>query len=201
MKKQNGLTVGLAWALLTLPVAAVEYSGNVKAAQQAYQPLKKLYCGNDKGCSLNSMRVMGDWAFFGWTETEAGGQAIARRVSGRWKIVTGGGGVMNAQSAISSGVPKAIAEQLVPVYCAWSDENTELNAEDIEYCSAWDLLVSRNMIYARHGRSFSYKPLRDYFLSWPWYHVDPNYSDDMLSDVEKANAKLIYSVEKQKGYL
>lgn len=201
MSKQTVFALAMIWGLLTLPAYAIDYSGNVKAAQQAYPALKKLYCENDKGCQLNSVRLIGEWAFFGWTVTHAGGQGIARRTGGRWKLIMAGGGAMNARNAIEAGVPKAVAEQLVPIFCGHADEFTQLSRSDIESCTAWELLVSRNMIYARHGRTFSYKPLRDYFLSWPWYRPDPNYSDDMLSEIEKANAKLIYSLEKQKGYL
>ncbi|PKL80193.1 MAG: hypothetical protein CVV27_00840, partial [Candidatus Melainabacteria bacterium HGW-Melainabacteria-1] len=68
-------------------------------------------------------------------------------------------------------------------------------------CDAWELLVSRNQIYARHGRVFTHKALRDYFLSWPWYKPDPKYRESRLSAVEKANASLIYSLEKKRGYL
>jgi hypothetical protein len=42
----------------------------------------------------------------------------------------------------------------------------------------------RNEIYARHGRMFESKDLRDYFGKYDWYRPAKKYSDDMLSKAE-----------------
>lgn len=180
------------------------YSGNVKVAQQAFSALKQAHCKTvpgDKSCTVHRVRVIGNWAWFVWSESEAGGSAVAKWNGSSWQIVMSGGGVLNAQNAVSKGVPKAVAEILVPVSCPLVDETAYLTTNDLSYCSAWDLLVSRNMIYAKYGRTFTYQPLRDYFLSWPSYHPNPNFSDNMLSDIERANAKVMFDYEKSKGYL
>jgi len=80
-------------------------------------------------------------------------------------------------------------------------QSRELKAADLHGKSAWDLLVMRNQIYARHGRRFTYKPLQDYFSRQPWYRINPNYHDGLLSSIEKRNAGIIYNYEKKQGYL
>jgi hypothetical protein len=59
-----------------------------------------------------------------------------------------------------------------------------------------DLRVLRNEIYARRGRVFKSKDLNEYFIAQPWYKPDPNYSDAALTDIEKANLKVIADAEK-----
>jgi hypothetical protein len=58
-----------------------------------------------------------------------------------------------------------------------------------------DLRVLRNEIYARRGRVFKSKDLNDYFKEQSWYKPDPNYSDNLLSEVEKENLKIIKEAE------
>jgi hypothetical protein len=62
-----------------------------------------------------------------------------------------------------------------------------------------DLLqLARNEIYARHGRIFTTQKLIDYFESTDWYEprIEPDdFSDDMLSQIEKDNIKLIQKYE------
>lgn len=58
-----------------------------------------------------------------------------------------------------------------------------------------DLRVARNEVFARHGRAFSSEDLQAHFGGQAWYQVNPDYSDAMLSDDEKANVALIASFE------
>jgi hypothetical protein len=58
----------------------------------------------------------------------------------------------------------------------------------------------RNEIFARHGRTFKSKDLRQIFESTDWYKPDPNYSDDMLNDIEKKNIQFILDYEKKMGW-
>jgi serine/threonine protein kinase len=60
-----------------------------------------------------------------------------------------------------------------------------------------DLAIMRNEIYARHGRQFSTPSFREYFKSQDWYQVDPNYSDNRVTALEKRNASLILNHEEQ----
>ena len=52
-------------------------------------------------------------------------------------------------------------------------------------------------IYARHGKTFKDKWTQKYFESLDWYKANPNYSDTLLSAVEKNNLVVIGGYEKK----
>ena len=54
----------------------------------------------------------------------------------------------------------------------------------------------RQEIYARHGKVFKESWLQKYFASFDWYKADPNFSDALLSEVEKKNIATIAAYEK-----
>ncbi len=58
-----------------------------------------------------------------------------------------------------------------------------------------DLRVLRNEIYARHGRIFKDQELQKYFETQPWYKADPEFKDEMLSEIESENLKKIKAAE------
>jgi hypothetical protein len=58
-----------------------------------------------------------------------------------------------------------------------------------------ELRVMRNEIYAHHGRTFQAPDLQNYFSQRPWYRQNPSYSDSLLTDVDKANVKIIQDFE------
>lgn len=64
---------------------------------------------------------------------------------------------------------------------------------------AWLLRLARNEIYARHHRLFDSEELREYFESKDWYdgYIEPDSvsDEDMLSQIEKDNIKLIKKYE------
>lgn len=49
----------------------------------------------------------------------------------------------------------------------------------------------RDEIYARHGFVFKDRETQKYFEEKTWYVKNPNYTDDLLNDVEKKNLDLI----------
>jgi len=57
----------------------------------------------------------------------------------------------------------------------------------------------RNAIYARRGRPFKTAELTDYFTEAGWYTPRADYSDALLSDLDRRNVQLIQSVERQNG--
>ena len=60
------------------------------------------------------------------------------------------------------------------------------------------LMLARNEIYARHGRKFNDSEIRTYFEGKSWYYptIDAaDFSEDMLSEVEKYNIAFIKSHE------
>ena len=60
---------------------------------------------------------------------------------------------------------------------------------------AEDLRVLRNEIYARHGRIFRDPELQKYFVAQAWYTPNPDFKDEMLSEVESENLKKIKAAE------
>jgi hypothetical protein len=58
-----------------------------------------------------------------------------------------------------------------------------------------DLRVLRNEIYARRGRIFKDAKLQKLFAEMSWYKPDPNFTDDMLSEIEVKNLASIRKAE------
>ncbi len=60
--------------------------------------------------------------------------------------------------------------------------------------------VLRNEIYARHGKIFKSENLRTVFTSQSWYKPNPNFTESMLNEYEKANVNFILNYEKKRGW-
>ena len=73
---------------------------------------------------------------------------------------------------------------------AWTATRAVTDAALAGYTN-WQLTLMRNEIYARHGRAFNNKYVRNYFLSQPWYSPNRNYRDSWLSSLERENAEYI----------
>ncbi len=58
-----------------------------------------------------------------------------------------------------------------------------------------DLRVLRNEIYARRGRIFKDQKLQEYFAAQAWYKPNPDFKDEMLTDIESENLKKIKAAE------
>jgi|GEM_PF-6253385 len=60
--------------------------------------------------------------------------------------------------------------------------------------------IIRNEIYARNGYIFNDQIINNYFKNMDWYVPNPDYSDDMLNDIEKGNLAIINYYERSRGY-
>jgi hypothetical protein len=58
------------------------------------------------------------------------------------------------------------------------------------------LRVLRNEIFARKGRQFDSLDLRELFSKQPWYKPRSDYSDNMLTKIDKENVDKILGFEK-----
>ena len=80
-----------------------------------------------------------------------------------------------------------------------ADSNTRyLTEADVSGLSAWEKRLARNEIYARHGRRFNNADIQAYFDSQSWYNgtiAPSDFSESILSDIEKKNVALIGSLE------
>lgn len=70
-----------------------------------------------------------------------------------------------------------------------------LVAADLEGFSKAALRIWRNAVYAKHGRTFKSEDLQALFNEYVWYKADENYTDEKLSDIDKANIRLIQRAE------
>lgn len=75
-----------------------------------------------------------------------------------------------------------------------------INPYEAERLSGNDLMLLRNIIFAKHGYAFKKRPLRIYFESQPWYiPVSTNVKHE-LTYIEKENIKTILRYEKYNEY-
>lgn len=72
-----------------------------------------------------------------------------------------------------------------------------LAEKDLAELGMAELRVLRNAVFARHGRTFESPGLQRYFSSRHWYKINADYSDDLLTDADRANLAVLESVERQ----
>jgi len=95
----------------------------------------------------------------------------------------------------------AVEEQNIKIIEAYEAKvreklSTEALTEDaLGELFAEDLRILRNEIYARRGRVFKDKELQKYFESTDWYQPNPDFKDEMLSEIEFKNLSAIRSAE------
>lgn len=65
------------------------------------------------GLKTSRPAIVGDWALVGWWNENAGGQALLQQRSGRWSVVSRGGGVMDEMTLRRRGVPADVARALI----------------------------------------------------------------------------------------
>ena len=62
--------------------------------------------------------------------------------------------------------------ELLLLGAATNSLDAELNPRHLTLLSARQLRILRNAVYARHGRPFDSKDLKDYFSIRSWYRAD-----------------------------
>lgn len=55
----------------------------------------------------------------------------------------------------------------------------------------------RNEIYARHGKVFEDKPMRNYFSTFDWYKPDAKFNEKLLTRIERQNYAAILAYERK----
>jgi hypothetical protein len=70
-----------------------------------------------------------------------------------------------------------------------------LKKEIVENLSKADLYILNKLIYAKHGKIFNEKKLREYFLNHSWYLPVSNNVDSDLTEIEKKNIDLLQRYE------
>jgi hypothetical protein len=72
---------------------------------------------------------------------------------------------------------------------------TKPQLKDLEL---WDLKMLRGVVFGRHGRVFKDRDIQQYLKEQAWYKPDPNFSNSMLNQTERANLDLIRELEAEK---
>lgn len=74
--------------------------------------------------------------------------------------------------------------------------------QNLSVLDSYGLKITRNEIYARHGRIFNDQELQEYFQRQNWYvpqTASNDFDDSCLNEVEKYNIQLISTYEQQIG--
>lgn len=72
-----------------------------------------------------------------------------------------------------------------------------LSAADLAGMDKAQLRLLRNAVYAHHGRAFASAELQTLFGGYIWYRPNPDYSDDLLTETDRANVALIKEFERR----
>lgn len=96
-------------------------------------------------------------------------------------------------------------EQLENAYCPedyfaynglkFSKLDSKLTAEDLKDLDKAQLRLMRNAVYARHGRTFKSVDLQSLWNCYTWYKSNYEYSNELLTEVDKYNIELIRKYE------
>lgn len=85
---------------------------------------------------------------------------------------------------------------LTPVVDFTRGSPRRYEAAELAGKSLRELSLLRNELFARHGWAFNRRPyLRQYFTRQSWYRVNPGFTSDLLTDVDRANLELIERAE------
>ena len=77
----------------------------------------------------------------------------------------------------------------------FSKLDSKLTEADLKDLDKAQLRLMRNAVYARHGRTFKSVDLQSLWECYTWYKKNPNYSDALLTDIDKYNIELIQKYE------
>jgi hypothetical protein len=70
--------------------------------------------------------------------------------------------------------------------------------EQLKDRDLWELQRLRGVVFGRHGRIFKDRDIQQYLKEQAWYKPDPNFSNSMLNQSERANLDLIRELEAEK---
>ncbi len=94
----------------------------------------------------------------------------------------------------AAGADMVAAFQSANDYILPTSSDVYLTEDDIKDLTLQEINYAKNEIYARHGRKFKSKELKQYFNSKSWYNgtiKGSDFDENSLSEVERANVKLL----------
>jgi hypothetical protein len=146
--------------------------------------------------------------------TEPAGLITPRRASPKYLLITGALATVLIILVVSLWLHKKntaqanlIAAAPAPLSSVVSDkairsENKILGGEavtesDVSGLTAYELRILRNVHFARYGRKYEKPGLGEYFYTRPWYQPREDFSENMLTDLDKSNIRIIQTAEDQ----
>jgi len=82
----------------------------------------------------------------------------------------------------------------------FQSDRVYITESDLEGKSQFEVALIRNEIYARHGYVFSTPEYEEYFSQKSWYVPNPDFSESLLNDIEKANKDFLVQYETDRGW-
>ena len=87
--------------------------------QKSQPVVDAIHSQKSKNYMILSAKIAGDWALAEWSmmvdgEIEGEGQALLKRINGKWKVKESGGGAMGGQILRGHGVPESLIHKLLP---------------------------------------------------------------------------------------
>lgn len=110
-----------------------------------------------------------------------------------WKVRCATFTFYNNVSLVNWNEPKLLSKGYPGDYAFLSFK--EMTAADLDEFNPNSMRIMRNEVFARHGYIFKSDDLKDYFYAKAWYKPQFDNVDDKLSELEKANVKLLQERE------
>ena len=102
------LFAALSSSFVALAAPKVPINSSIEKAVRSYH----LQPGYQSQMHVRRVLVAGPYALASWTEGDGGGQAVLKKIGNGWKVLTLGGGHIDAAVMIQYGVPKQYANAL-----------------------------------------------------------------------------------------
>jgi len=103
---------------------------------------------------------------------------------------------LDTLTALSTDGKNTISQNTTSNYLYPSD-TTYITDEFLSEKDSQTLGLIRNEIYARHGYVFRNSGYQNYFGSKEWYNPNPNFTEDLLNNVERENVKKVQEYERR----
>lgn len=113
----------------------------------------------------------------------------------------GGNGSIISEKTAERSEREMISQTMNSNYLLPDSDTYYISEADISWMDDTDLMLARNEFYARRGRKFTTKSIREYFERQGWYQgtIDPDrFSPDIFNRYEQTNIDFIVAYEKKR---
>lgn len=128
--------------------------------------------------------------------------ACAVPAAAEMTALRGGSGSVIAEKTAERSDREHISQTMNSNYLLPDSDTYYISEADISWMDDTDLMLARNEFYARRGRKFVTKSIREYFERQGWYQgtIEPDqFSSNLFNRYEQANIDFIVAYEKKRG--